>query len=72
LDNQHIDEDDVKKTRETDAFNSPDTQIERLIDYRVASRSIPFPKKEALASGLIHMAGTLIVTLMGPGMGNWD
>jgi hypothetical protein len=38
----------------------------------MASRSISFPKKEALTSGLLHLAGTLIVTLAGPGSGNLD
>jgi hypothetical protein len=38
----------------------------------MATRSISFPKKEALASGILHVAGTLIVTLTGPGSGNMD
>jgi hypothetical protein len=35
----------------------------------MASRTISFPKKEALTSDLLHMAGTLVVTLAGPGAG---
>jgi hypothetical protein len=38
----------------------------------MASRSISFHKKEAMTSGLLHMAGPLIVTLTGPGAGNLD
>jgi hypothetical protein len=38
----------------------------------MASRTISFPKKEALTSGLLHLAGTLIVTFAGPGAGNVD
>jgi hypothetical protein len=38
----------------------------------MTTRTISFPKKKALTSGLLHMAGTIIVTLAGPGADNLD
>jgi hypothetical protein len=38
----------------------------------MAIRNISFPKKEALTSSLLYLAGTLNVTLAGPGSGNLD